>query len=117
MSEKLVLIDGHSILNRAFFGIPDLTNSEGLGNPPPAGRRYDKAYGIGRQYAAVRHGHLQRRVELSPREEEQQTAVLKKRGISTADSRTEGAVERAGRSRLNIRTGSSGAAECRLFRR
>ena len=30
MSEKLVLIDGHSILNRAFFGIPDLTNSEGL---------------------------------------------------------------------------------------
>ena len=30
MSEKLVLIDGHSILNRAFFGIPDLTNAEGL---------------------------------------------------------------------------------------
>lgn len=30
MSEKLVLMDGHSILNRAFFGIPDLTNSEGL---------------------------------------------------------------------------------------
>lgn len=30
MSEKLVLIDGHSILNRAFFGIPDLSNSEGL---------------------------------------------------------------------------------------
>lgn len=30
MIEKLVLIDGHSILNRAFFGIPDLTNSEGL---------------------------------------------------------------------------------------
>ncbi|MGN0348747.1 MAG: DNA polymerase I [Roseburia sp.] len=30
MREKLVLIDGHSILNRAFFGIPDLTNSEGL---------------------------------------------------------------------------------------
>ena len=27
---KLVLIDGHSILNRAFYGIPDLTNSEGL---------------------------------------------------------------------------------------
>ena len=26
---KLVLIDGHSILNRAFFGIPDLTNAEG----------------------------------------------------------------------------------------
>ena len=30
MSGKIVLIDGHSILNRAFFGIPDLTNSEGL---------------------------------------------------------------------------------------
>lgn len=30
MREKLVLIDGHSILNRAFFGLPDLTNSEGL---------------------------------------------------------------------------------------
>ena len=30
MSEKLVLIDGHSILNRAFFGVPDLSNSEGL---------------------------------------------------------------------------------------
>lgn len=30
MSEKLVLIDGHSILNRAFFGIPDLSNSEGV---------------------------------------------------------------------------------------
>ena len=30
MSEKLVLIDGHSILNRAFYGLPDLTNSQGL---------------------------------------------------------------------------------------
>ena len=30
MSEKIVLIDGHSILNRAFYGIPELTNSEGL---------------------------------------------------------------------------------------
>ena len=28
--EKLVLIDGHSILNRAFYGVPELTNSEGL---------------------------------------------------------------------------------------
>lgn len=28
--EKIVLIDGHSILNRAFYGIPVLTNSEGL---------------------------------------------------------------------------------------
>ncbi|MCR5640526.1 MAG: DNA polymerase I [Lachnospiraceae bacterium] len=27
---KLVLIDGHSILNRAFYGLPDLTNSAGL---------------------------------------------------------------------------------------
>ena len=30
MSEKLVLIDGHSILNRAFYGVPDLTNSNGM---------------------------------------------------------------------------------------
>lgn len=30
MSEKIVLIDGHSILNRAFYGLPDLTNTEGL---------------------------------------------------------------------------------------
>lgn len=30
MSEKLVLIDGHSILNRAYYGVPDLTNSAGL---------------------------------------------------------------------------------------
>lgn len=28
--DKLVLIDGHSILNRAFYGVPELTNSEGL---------------------------------------------------------------------------------------
>src|SRR5699024_9350470 len=30
MGKKIVLIDGHSILNRAFYGLPDLTNSEGL---------------------------------------------------------------------------------------
>lgn len=30
MAEKIVLIDGHSILNRAFYGVPDLTNAEGL---------------------------------------------------------------------------------------
>ena len=30
MSEKIVLIDGHSILNRAFYGLPDLTNGEGI---------------------------------------------------------------------------------------
>lgn len=30
MSEKIVLIDGHSILNRAFYGIPELTNSSGF---------------------------------------------------------------------------------------
>ena len=30
MDNKLVLIDGHSILNRAFYGVPDLTNAEGL---------------------------------------------------------------------------------------
>ncbi len=30
MGEKIVLIDGHSIINRAFYGVPDLTNAEGL---------------------------------------------------------------------------------------
>lgn len=30
MSKKIVLIDGHSILNRAFYALPVLTNSEGL---------------------------------------------------------------------------------------
>ena len=30
MSSKIVLIDGHSILNRAFYGLTDLTNAEGL---------------------------------------------------------------------------------------
>ncbi len=29
MAKKLVLIDGHSILNRAFYGLPDLTNAAG----------------------------------------------------------------------------------------
>lgn len=28
--DKLVLIDGNSIVNRAFYGVPDLTNQEGL---------------------------------------------------------------------------------------
>ena len=30
MGEKLILIDGHSILNRAFYGVTDLTNAEGI---------------------------------------------------------------------------------------
>jgi len=29
MAGKLVLIDGHSILNRAFYGLPDLSNAKG----------------------------------------------------------------------------------------
>lgn len=29
MAEKLVLIDGHSIINRAFYGIPDMTSISG----------------------------------------------------------------------------------------
>ncbi len=28
--DKIVLLDGHSILNRAFYGVPDLSNSKGL---------------------------------------------------------------------------------------
>ena len=27
--DKILLVDGHSILNRAFYGLPDLTNSKG----------------------------------------------------------------------------------------
>lgn len=30
MGKKLVLIDGHSILNRAFYGVPELSNTKGL---------------------------------------------------------------------------------------
>lgn len=30
MHKKLILIDGHSIINRAFYGMPDLTNSKGV---------------------------------------------------------------------------------------
>ena len=30
MEQKLLLIDGNSILNRAFYGLPDMTNSQGL---------------------------------------------------------------------------------------
>ncbi len=30
MNGKIVLIDGHSIIHRAFYGVPDLTNAEGL---------------------------------------------------------------------------------------
>lgn len=30
MEEKLVLIDGNSIINRAFYGMPELTNSKGV---------------------------------------------------------------------------------------
>ena len=30
MAEKSVLIDGNRILNRAFYGVPDLTNADGL---------------------------------------------------------------------------------------
>lgn len=30
MREKIVLVDGHSIMNRTFYGIPDLTNAKGI---------------------------------------------------------------------------------------
>ena len=30
MSEKILLVDGHSIANRAFYGVPLLTNSKGI---------------------------------------------------------------------------------------
>ena len=30
MNKKIVLIDGHSIIHRAFYALPDLTNAEGV---------------------------------------------------------------------------------------
>ncbi len=30
MSRKILIVDGHSILNRAFYGVPPLTNSKGV---------------------------------------------------------------------------------------
>lgn len=30
MPDKIMLVDGHSILNRAFYGLPNLTNAEGI---------------------------------------------------------------------------------------
>ncbi len=30
MPEKIILVDGHSIINRAFYGVPPLTNSRGI---------------------------------------------------------------------------------------
>ncbi len=50
MGEKIVLIDGHSILNRAFYGLPDLTNSEGLHTNAiyvQGVQRHEKAHGGG----------------------------------------------------------------------
>lgn len=38
MSDKILLIDGHSILNRAFYGLPDLTS--------PDGRHTNAVYGF-----------------------------------------------------------------------
>ena len=32
--EKLLLIDGNSILNRAFYGLPDLSTSQGVHTIP-----------------------------------------------------------------------------------
>lgn len=29
-NERLLILDGHSLMNRAFYALPDLTNSEGL---------------------------------------------------------------------------------------
>ena len=30
MADKIMLLDGHSLLNRAFYGLPVLTNAEGI---------------------------------------------------------------------------------------
>ena len=69
--KKLTLPD----FERTFFAPVDCRNRsaiyvQSVGNPPLAGRRHNKAYIAGRQYVALCHEHLQRRTELSPREEE-----------------------------------------------
>ena len=40
--QKIVLIDGHSILNRAFYGLPDLTNAVTSGDYQ---KYYEMMYG------------------------------------------------------------------------
>ena len=30
MEKRLIIIDGNSIINRAFYALPDMSNSEGL---------------------------------------------------------------------------------------
>ncbi|MEG0494587.1 MAG: hypothetical protein RR696_15480, partial [Clostridia bacterium] len=30
MDKRLIIIDGNSIINRAFYALPDMSNSEGL---------------------------------------------------------------------------------------
>ena len=35
MDKKIVLVDGHSILNRAFYGIPVVTNAAGVSTQMP----------------------------------------------------------------------------------
>ena len=42
MCEKILLIDGHSILNRAFYGLPDLTSPKGLHTGAVYGLEYWK---------------------------------------------------------------------------
>ena len=62
MRDKLILIDGHSIINRAFYGMPDLTNSKGVHTG--AGRRADRI-GQARQFL-VAGQCVQRQVHAAP---------------------------------------------------
>ena len=54
LSEKILLIDGHSILNRAFYGLPDLTNAEG--------RRYRSGIWISEYYVQDHGGKRSRSI-------------------------------------------------------
>lgn len=40
MADKIMLLDGHSLLNRAFYGLPDLTNAEGKHTNAVLGFKY-----------------------------------------------------------------------------
>ncbi len=48
MEHKLLLIDGNSILNRAFYGLPEMTNSQGLHTN--AGTSYQCSLGVFKYY-------------------------------------------------------------------
>ena len=60
MASKLLLVDGHSILNRAFYGMPDLTNSEGLHTNAVIGTECARIYNGDEEGDSFHYGHNRR---------------------------------------------------------